>query len=146
MTLQACSTPEAWSADFETGHPLIDHDHRELVCLLNKIAPTAVSSADYTAYLDTIEQLVQHSNKHFALEEQLMRQHHYPDYAAHRASHERLALELQALVHRYTWGEIALSNAVLNLLRDWLLNHIRTGDRKLATFLKNLSAIPESIV
>ncbi|MBS1154128.1 MAG: hemerythrin [Proteobacteria bacterium] len=132
---RAGMAPLAWSAEHDTGHPQIDADHRQLLILLNKIAHAVECGSDRAMSLDAIEQLISHTSKHFALEEQLMRQHRYPEYSAHLAKHERLALEIQALQHRYSRSEIDLNSVVFNLLRDWLLNHVEFCDKKLVAFL-----------
>ena len=127
-------TPLVWSAEYEIGIRQFDDEHRALVDLLNAVCDVATDQSA-SARESAMSQFIFHMSQHFSREERLMRKIRYGDYLAHKSEHERLLLELQALCSRIGCGEIELSRVMCNVLKDWLLVHIKTTDRALAAAL-----------
>lgn len=77
-----------WRKEWETGHPLIDFDHRGMVDLANALR-RLVHAADVN--LPSIDRLMiqlgELMHKHFRREEDLLRQGEFPDLDAHCAYH-----------------------------------------------------------
>ena len=79
---------------------------------------------------------------HFAHEEQLMIESAYPRLEDHRAQHADL---LSSVANIYGWVDTglidtdhsAVSAALLNFLKKWLLDHIVTHDMNMGVFLQS---------
>ena len=64
-----------------------------------------------------------------------MRESDYAQYLAHVMRHESLLEEIRQLKKSIDAGKTPVSLALLDFLRVWLVEHIRTSDRRLGRFL-----------
>jgi hemerythrin len=53
----------------------------------------------------------------------------YPDFAAHKAAHDKRVETAVALHEQVKSGETRLSTETTLFVRDWLMNHIPTVDK-----------------
>ena len=119
------------------GIPEIDSQHETLIGLINLLHETMLQGANRAALDGLLSKLLEHTRNHFAYEEQLMSQHNYPGYEAHKSEHSRLMQHLVDLTERYNNGELLLSFAIVLELKGWAAVHIEKSDKQLGTFLNN---------
>ncbi len=122
----------AWREEFETGIPDVDHEHRELVELINRLHGALEAGAGKEEVARFLGEVFARISAHFALEETIMRKHRYDDYAAHKADHEQLLDDLRDIMDAHAADayfdyEEALGRAV----RDWFVDHFKTKDARL---------------
>jgi hemerythrin-like metal-binding protein len=79
-------------------------------------------------------ELINYTKEHFSSEEELMQQHNYPGYLAHKAEHDRLVKEAGALMEKHQSGAMSLSIETSTFLKKWLTNHILVVDKKYSSF------------
>lgn len=121
-----------WRKEFETGIPDVDHEHRELVDLINRLHEHMASGGDQVRVAEFLGEVFARIAAHFALEESIMRKHAYDEYAAHKAEHEYLLDEIRDIMDAQqdkpssTYGD-SLSSTV----RDWFVNHFKSKDARL---------------
>lgn len=125
-----------WRAEFETGVAEVDHEHRELVDLINALHAEIGGNATKEVVSGFLGEVFAKISAHFALEETVMRKHRYDEYAAHKADHEKLLDDLRDIMDAHENGffldyEAALGRAV----RDWFVNHFKTKDARLHQIL-----------
>ena len=125
-----------WKREFETGIADVDHEHRELIDLINELHGKMQEDADHDVVADFLGEVFARISAHFALEETVMRKHDYDEYAAHKADHERLLDDIRDIMDAHAEGSYedygaALSDAV----RDWFVNHFKTKDARLHKLL-----------
>ena len=119
-----------WRSDFETGIADVDHEHREIVSLINELP--AVLEADPSGMaLQVLGDINARIAAHFALEERLMREHQYAEYRAHKQDHDRLLDDLRDLMDDFETGVWVDMDAFANRIGDWFSVHFRTHDAKL---------------
>jgi hemerythrin-like metal-binding protein len=121
-----------WRSEFETGVPAVDHEHRELVGLINELHAALEAGADKDRVGRFLGEVFARISAHFALEETIMRKHRYDAYLEHKADHEKLLDDLRDIMDahaadRYFDYEQALATAV----RDWFVDHFKTKDARL---------------
>ena len=115
----------------------IDAQHAALIGLVNRLHQAMIQRQD-RATLDTIiAELVEHTRGHFAYEEQLMSQTRYPEYAAHKADHDKLMQHIIDLAEQFRGGDLLLSFAVMVDLKAWATIHIDKSDGPLGLFLSD---------
>jgi hemerythrin len=61
----------------------------------------------------------------------------FPEYDVHAKHHARLIGEVQELKAKYAGGEIRMDISIVNFLKDWIVNHILTEDRKYGPYLND---------
>jgi len=125
-----------WRRDFETGVAEVDHEHRELVDLINALHAEIGANASKAVVSGFLGEVFAKISAHFALEETIMRKYRYDDYAAHKSDHEKLLDDIRDIMDAHESGlfvdyEAALGQAV----RDWFIDHFKTKDARLHQML-----------
>lgn len=121
-----------WRKEFETGIPDIDHEHRELIDLINSLHEHIASGADPARVTDFLGEVFARIAAHFALEESIMRKHAYDEYEAHKSEHERLLDEIRDIMDaQQETPSSAYGDRLSSTVRDWFVNHFKTKDARL---------------
>ena len=121
----------AWRKDFETGIPDVDHEHRQLIELINELPSVLNSEVEGLAALELLGDIYAQISAHFALEERLMRDRHFDEYQQHKADHDRLLDELRDLMDSYESGGWMDATSFSQRVGDWFSIHFRTFDARL---------------
>ena len=120
-----------WKPEFSVGNVAVDHEHRELIELINNIHAGISEGAGRDQLASGLGEIYAQIAAHFALEEKAMRDADYAGYRVHKDDHEFLLDELTEIIYAVesqgTYDENTLSSA-LNL---WFSEHFRTHDAKL---------------
>ncbi len=124
-----------WDARYTLNITEIDRQHQKLFALFNELYEAMQEGHANEVIDDVLTRVVDYTAYHFATEEKLFRQYGYPDEAAHRAEHAKLAEQAKVLVQKQRGGNGQVAIATLKFLCDWLNSHILGSDRKFAPFL-----------
>lgn len=127
-----------WSKELETGNPMIDGQHKELISAINSLLDACALGKGRAEIEHTTKFLSDYTTKHFSDEEKLQLQYKYPDYTNHRRYHEefkRVVNELMAEL-RKEGATIVLVGKVNSSIAGWLLNHIQKEDKKVAEHIR----------
>lgn len=124
--------------DLETGNIFIDDEHSRLFKAVNDLLDACNEGRGREAVQKTVFFLTNYVNTHFANEEKLQTKNNYPNYAAHKAFHDKYKQDLAAIVSKIdtqssTVGDLTALNNQVGIL----VSHIRTEDKKLGKFLQN---------
>jgi len=125
-----------WQDEFKIGIPSIDHEHQELIELINTLH--ARLSGDATAeeishFLGEVDAQIA---AHFALEERTLRDMKYDQYADHKADHERLLEDIRDIADAFDAGVyMDYSSRLGEHLKLWFSEHFRTRDARLHRFV-----------
>ena len=118
-----------WGAQHELGVAMLDEQHRRINDLLNQVGIGLGNGEPPEVLRETVRALLSCVERHFAAEEALMDRYALPDRDHHKAEHHQLLAELR-LVHDHIHED---PQATLRLvLRNWLIEHIHSADRRLA--------------
>lgn len=120
-----------WDARFSVGIASVDHEHREMIRLINELH-AQLGGGSVAGFLGEIYARI---SAHFALEEKIMRKHHYDQYEDHKADHERLLDEIRAIMDDYEDKRIYQDEILAGRLRSWFGDHFRKRDARLHLFL-----------
>jgi hemerythrin len=123
-----------WTPGLSVGHDGIDAQHRELIEFLT-LLEESMGGNDIEATTAVLARFIDCTHDHFAAEERLMRDSGFGDYLAHVMRHESLLEEVRQLERNIKAGKTPVSQALLEFLRVWLFEHMRTSDRRLGHFL-----------
>jgi hemerythrin len=125
-----------WSKIYETGHPVVDGQHRNLFKLINDLN-IALSKQDSKHIItDSIDKLSAYVATHFQTEEDLMKATSYPDYEIHKHEHDNLKEQAEKLIKLFHLGTVDLTATISKFLSDWLKHHIQEIDKKMIDWLK----------
>lgn len=118
-----------WTEDYNTGITEIDDQHMQLVALINRLHDALVArrrTGDVGAVLD---ELVDYTKVHFAVEECLQRIFEYQGYDEHKAIHDAIIAQLTGFQRRFRAGDAHVGMELLLFLKEWLFEHISKVDQ-----------------
>lgn len=118
--------------------------HHEEVALVNVIGGLLEAArqgeADNDAISRALDEWVEHTEAHFARENQLMEEHGFPPYPVHAEEHRNALEEIHQI--QQAWHENQaldpLADYIFKRWPEWFLTHVNSMDRVTALFLSNL--------
>jgi hemerythrin len=120
-----------WRDEFQVGVPAVDHEHRELITLINDLHDKLMARDSDVTVSDYLGEIYARISAHFALEERMMREARYDQYAEHKADHEKLLDDIRDIMDdyedRHRYDEALLAKR----LHDWFGGHFKTHDARL---------------
>lgn len=120
-----------WKEEFALGIPAIDHEHREMIELINQTYLAVKEGQGGDRIGEFLGEIYARISAHFALEEKIMREKDYDEYAGHKADHERLLDEILEIMDDCEAGGRFDEENFSETLREWFSVHFRTRDARL---------------
>jgi hemerythrin-like metal-binding protein len=120
-----------WRDEFRIGIDAIDHEHREMIALINDLDAAMQGEASHGAVVGTLGEILARISAHFALEEKTMRNAAYAGFAAHKQDHELLLDSLSSVIDTVDTDGHYDRSALSKILDAWFSEHFRTQDAKL---------------
>ncbi len=128
----------AWSDDYSVGIQEIDEQHKVLVGIINELYDALATKQHRDKVAHVLDELVEYTIVHFAVEETLMRIFHYEGYESHKAIHDSITGKVKAFQAQFNNGEAHVDMDLLIFLKDWLTEHIQKVDQQYTEhFLKH---------
>jgi len=124
----------SWREEYSTNVESMDKDHMFFLEKANTLYQLIVAN-DQQAFLETLDQMIQFAQNHFKAEESLMKAHDFPDYRIHHKKHKRIIREALEVKKKIQENRMDVDSEFVNYLKDWIINHILTEDRKYGAFL-----------
>jgi hemerythrin len=118
-----------WNDSYSVKVAMCDQQHQKLFEIINNLADAMRTGKGNDVVGKTVGELLQYTRTHFQQEEALMKKANYPQLAVHQELHKKFVDDVEGLVKDAKEGKAANSIQVLNLLRDWLMNHIQKTDK-----------------
>ena len=120
--------PLEWKDSYSVGVPAVDHEHQELIELLNGLHEALAGGGNVEQVFGDLFRAI---SAHFALEERFMREHGYDQVAQHKADHERLLDELRDIMDDYRADGDDSAGKLAAGVDAWFVNHFKTHDARL---------------
>lgn len=125
-----------WRDAFRIGIASVDHEHEEMIALINRIFARLDSGDDAATIAHDLGEIHARISAHFALEEQEMRQRRYDQFADHKDDHERLLDEIREIMEAHRAGGYqANKHDFARRLERWFVEHFKTRDARLHRML-----------
>lgn len=125
-----------WRDEYRIGIAEVDHEHQGLICLINDVHAALGADRSSARIEEFLGEIYARISAHFALEEKDMRAHRYPEFAQHKADHERLLDEIRDIMDEHSESGVLDDHAFSNRLAAWFGNHFKTYDARLHSFLR----------
>lgn len=120
-----------WKPAYTLGIPSVDHEHRELISMINEAYAHLEGSSGIAAIEACLEEIYAGIASHFALEERHMREAEYAEYAAHKDEHEDLLDQIRDMMDEYASDPVTGRKTLQQCLADWFGAHFATFDARL---------------
>jgi hemerythrin-like metal-binding protein len=124
-----------WRKEFEVGVAAVDHEHRELIQLINRLHDSMLSPRSDVTVTQFLGEIYARINAHFALEERIMQDAGYDRFAEHKADHERLLEEIRDIMDDYEDRRRYDDDTLAARLEHWFTEHFKTHDARLHRYL-----------
>jgi hemerythrin len=130
--------PIVWTDDFSVGIVRFDEQHKKLIQMINRLIEEPQVATGSETISELLNDMTNYAQEHFAAEEELMRQHSYPDLDKHAAQH--IAFRRQTVDFcMATMGDVrTVPESMFQYLRDWLIGHILGSDMTYKPFFNDL--------
>ena len=121
-----------WKDSYRLGIPAVDYEHQEMIALLNDLYDGLQGETDSRSVDAFLGEVYARISSHFALEEKVMRDRAYDQYAEHKAEHENLLDQIREIMDEHDAGAFSDAAEVLaGRLQAWFTDHFRTHDARL---------------
>ncbi len=120
-----------WRKEFSVGDPAVDHEHRELIDLVNAAAGAIRDDRGAAETDRAFGDLLRAISAHFAHEERQMRAAGYDQADEHKADHERLIDALRDIMDDAPASPEASVDRLVEVLGQWFTGHFATHDARL---------------
>lgn len=122
-----------WKPEYSVGIESVDHEHRALIGLVNRIGFTLALGQVSDKVEAELAELHRAIAAHFALEERFMRTQRYDQLAQHKADHERLLDELREMMDQLPRESFPAerAQALTMAVEAWFAAHFQTHDARL---------------
>ena len=128
-----------WKSDYAVGIEAVDHEHRELITLINDLHDSlSKPDSDYSV-AEFLGEIYAKIAAHFALEERVMRERGYDQLADHKEDHERLLDEIREIMDDYELRGAFDEETLATRLSGWFGAHFREKDSRLHKHLAGLT-------
>ena len=125
-----------WSDEFRVGLDEVDEQHRWLFDATNRLhTEMNRETLDRAVITEIIEGLMDYTMNHFIMEEELFQRYGYPQAQAHKALHDKFTASIMSTLTDFESG-MHIENEMLELLKNWLIQHIMKTDTAYVPFLK----------
>jgi hemerythrin len=124
-----------WEDRYSVGVAAVDHEHRELIELINRLYAEATAQGSRDAIVNFFGDLFKAISSHFALEERLMRERGYDQLTQHKNDHERLLDELRDIMEDFEASERMDEKLLAHRLDAWFSRHFESHDARLHSIL-----------
>jgi hemerythrin len=131
-------SPFYWRPEYSINIVEMDNHHKKLFELAENLYQITKNNNQKELIKKGVSDLLEYTIFHFNAEEELLKKHKYPLLEDHNKKHKHL-------IQRVLNFSIELENNNLNeneliqLLRDWILNHIFDEDRRYSKYLNEIN-------
>jgi diguanylate cyclase (GGDEF)-like protein/PAS domain S-box-containing protein/hemerythrin-like metal-binding protein len=125
-----------WKLSYLSGQPLIDAEHEKSLRLINLMMTAMAGEEAEKRVLSLVRELLEHIQKHFSNEEQLLRVSGFPHAEAHAEIHRDLVERTCELVRQFEARQNSAGDLLGFLIHDAVVGHMLRDDRKFFPWLK----------
>lgn len=125
-----------WQTAWDSGHPLIDKEHRMLLEIGNEMIELALNKADSDLLIAKMDDLINHVMDHFVDEERILFEIGYEEVHQHVSEHKTLIAKAKVLNRKVETGDLKPMEAFEFIVSDVIMDHMLQEDVKYFRLMK----------
>lgn len=125
-----------WQIAWDSGHPLIDKEHRMLLEIGNEMIELALNKADLDLLIAKMDELIDHVMDHFVDEERILFEKGYEEVHHHVGEHKMLIAKAKVLKRKVETGDLKPMEAFEFIVSDVIMDHMLQEDVKYFGLMK----------
>lgn len=118
-----------WHESWNSGHPEIDKQHKELIHLSNELAHIALERENIEKVLDQLQIIMTHVIDHFHYEESILFEVGYDQYESHKAEHNALIDRFQKLLEDAKANKVSIKQCFDQIAGTLIIGHLLHYDK-----------------
>lgn len=126
-----------WNDAYSVKVKQFDDQHKKLVEIVNELHDAMKVGKGKDVLTKVLGSLISYTGSHFADEEKLMKLHAYPGYENHKKEHNLLVAQVLDFQKKFHDGNALITQNIMTFLRDWLVKHIQSEDKKYGEYLNS---------
>lgn len=127
----------SWKPAFESGHPLLDAQHRELFELSNQLLAAVVAGRPKDEVSGFVDELIERVLSHFRDEERVLADAGFEALESHGAAHARLTDRALELADAFRADRLSVGELFEFLAYDVVARHMLGADRQYVPWINN---------
>jgi hemerythrin len=129
-----------WLDQYNVGNERIDFQHHIFLGLISEFQEMRKSNFNDKMLREIVEEICMYARYHFLSEENIMRNHGYPDYLIHKKHHLTLIDELNNQSMGMQIGAVS-AKQIEEFLVDWFVAHTSNEDKLLANYIRKTTEL-----
>lgn len=127
-----------WTDDFKIGISVIDAQHKQLFLCENELSEALANGLKPSVIDKFLTQMGFYVARHFAMEEQYMKESSYPGLAEQVEAHQYFSKRFAEIQEIFKQKGLSPSvvQAIQNELRLWIKDHVLGLDQAFGTYYK----------
>lgn len=126
-----------WKNEFSVGVKEMDDQHKKLLSMINKLIKEQKTLTDPKTIAELLTGMTDYALEHFRSEEYLMAEYGYDQKDQQVEQHQSFVEKTQKFIAASEMGPNILSNALLDYLGTWLVDHILKEDMMYKEFFNS---------
>jgi hemerythrin len=127
----------SWDDSFLIGIEELDHEHKVLIDNINRLHEELAKYEEKSEIEKCLGDIYARMQAHFALEEHVMKKHRYIFFDEHKHEHDEfLDSYTEYMAQFLNDTDITSSNSIEDKLKQWVINHIVTSDKKMSLMVQ----------
>ena len=119
---------QKWEEKFSVGVEKFDSQHKQILDKVNQLYDEIHGEHNQEILKELLIQIVTITEKHFADEEDDLKDKDYPELLDHIDEHKNLLHEIHSLQDLYLADRLVLDDEVIGFLTNWLSVHTTETD------------------
>jgi hemerythrin len=124
-----------WNEKYSVHIEEIDVQHKNIFSIINRLHDAMKARKGKEVIGNLLGELVDYTHYHFATEEKYFRQCNYPSFDVHKSEHDLMRNLVADLKLKFDANTETIVIEVMELLKDWLSDHVLGSDQKYGAFL-----------
>lgn len=131
-----------WNDSFLIGIAELDHEHKVLIDDINRLHQELEQQSDKSEIEKCLGEIFSRMQAHFALEEQVMKEHEYRFYDEHKREHDELLDAYTEHMVRFLNASSQISiQPIEDRLTHWVIHHIVTSDKMMSLMVQDKQSL-----
>jgi len=130
-----------WQPEYCVNVATVDEQHQQIFAMAKVLYAALFEGVKTSEPEKLFPRLIEHTALHFQTENKLMVENGYPGFALHAKRHEQIIRALSEFAAFYAAKGMTPKKEVGIFLKDWVMTHILTDDRRMGTYLNRKGII-----
>lgn len=129
-----------WDDTFSIGNEKLDSQHKKWITLYNRLDSLMQQSSHeelVQAKAEVLKEMSDYVDYHFDYEEEYMRSVNFPEIDKHWRMHKDFRTKMYSVYRQHLDGNLVLNSEVMDMIHNWLIDHIIKQDVKIMHFLQS---------